>query len=149
MYVQYHKVIRSVLKKAFVFSDTEDRSTFCCYGLFCVSCFFIFGGFVFLLFPFSTDIINIIELPLIRLCGIALIIVLLFPYISLSYRRCNDIGGHLLFWLLIISSAIFVCLAIAMWKVKELQTLIPLIIFLLSGLLSLLSIILLAIKRGK
>ena len=149
MYTRYHNIILSVLKKTIVFSGKEDRSAFCGYGLFCLSILFIYGGLVFLLIPSSTDIINIIELPIIRVCCVVLLIALLLPYISLSYRRCSDIGSLLLFWLLIISFVLTVAVSVAMWKIKELQTMASLMIVLLSSFMLLLTMILLAVKKGK
>lgn len=148
MNIQFHQIIYSVFKRAFVFAGKEGRTTFCCYIIFCVSCLFIYGGLVFLLAPSSTDIINMKEMPLIPLFCAALIIVLFIPFISLSYRRSMDLGRSFLFWLLTIPLCISIIICVVLWQNIEMVSPFYLALILLNLILSLCSFVVLALKKG-
>lgn len=145
---QFHQIIHSVFKRAFVFAGKESRTTFCCYIIFCVSCLFIYGGLVFLLAPASTDIINMIEMPLIPLFCAILITVLLVPFISLSYRRSTDLGQSFLFWLLAIPLCISIIMCVVLWQNIEMSSPFYLALIFLNIVLSMFSFVVLAFKKG-
>lgn len=148
MFTRYHQIIASVLCGTFCFSGKETRSTFCCYILFCVSCILIYWGFVFSLIPSSTEIVNIIKSSLINNTFGIMTITLLIPFVSLSYRRSKDVGQTIWFWLLLLPFLITTILCAIMLRIAEMRSVFCLYVVILNNSLSLLSLIILALRKG-